>query len=217
MRKDEMMEKLAEAIKEGRMEEGEDLASRVITAGIDPLEALNAVTDTLKLIGNAFEKGELFLVHMMMAAETSKKIIAVLSPEIKRQKKEVSYLGRILIGTVSGDIHDIGKTLVATFLGIEGFEVIDLGIDVPTKAFIEKVRELEPDILGLSALVTSTMPVQGEVIEALRKAKLRDTVKVIVGGASVTRSWVEEIGADDFGADAIGAVAKIKAMIDKKT
>ena len=217
MRNNKMMEKLAEAIKEGRIEEGEDLTRSVITSGIDPLEAMNVVTDTLRRIGDAFEKGELFLVHMMMAAETSKKIIEVLSPEIKRQKKKIEYIGRVLIGTVAGDIHDIGKTLVSTFLGMDGFEVIDLGIDVPTKTFVERVRELMPDILGLSARVTSTMPVQGEVIEALREAGLRDKVKVIVGGSSVTRSWAEEIGADEFGTDAIDAVAKIKVMIDKTT
>ena len=212
-----MMEKLAEAIREGQVEEGEDLAKSMIIAGIDPLEALNAVTDTLRLIGKAFENGELFLVHMMMASETSKKIIAILSPEIKRQKKEISYLGCVLIGTVAGDIHDIGKSLVATFLGIEGFEVIDLGIDVPNETFVEKVRELKPDVLGLSALTTGTMRVQGEVIEALIEAKLRDNVKVIIGGSPVTEAWAEEIGADAFEADAIGAVTKIKEIVGKKT
>lgn len=210
-----MMEKLAEAIKDGRIEEGEDLAKSMITDGIDPLEALNTVTDTLRLIGKAFENGELFLVHMMMASETAKTVIQVLSPEIKRQKKEISYLGRVLIGTVAGDIHDIGKSLVATFLGIEGFEVIDLGIDVPTETFVEKVRELEPNVLGLSALTTSTMRVQGEVIEALREARLRDGVKVIIGGSPVYEAWAEEIGADAFGADAIGAVTKVKEIIGK--
>lgn len=217
MSEDAIKKKMVEAIKEGRMEEGEEIVKSVIDAGIDPLEALDVVTDTLRQVGDAFGRGELFLVHMMMAAETAKNIISVLTPEIKRQKKEVKYIGRILIGTVAGDIHDIGKSLVATFLRMENFEVIDLGIDVPTETFVEKVGEVEPDILGLSALVTSTMPVQGEVIESLRKAGLRDKVKVIVGGSSVTGSWAEEIGADDFGADAIDAVAKIKAMIGKTT
>ena len=208
-----MMEKLAEAINEGLIEESEELAKSVIDSGIDPLEALNIVTDTLKQVGEAFGRGELFLVHMMMAAETAKNIISILTPEIKRQKKEIKYIGRVLMGTVAGDIHDIGKTLVSTFLGIEGFEVTDLGIDVPTETFVEKVRELEPDILGLSALCTSTMRVQGEVIEALRKAGLRDKVKVIIGGSPITDSFTEEIGADAFGADAVDAIVKIKAMI----
>jgi trimethylamine corrinoid protein len=212
---DAIKEKMVEAIKEGRMEEGEEIVKSLIDVGIDPLEALDVVTDTLRQVGDAFGRGELFLVHMMMSAETAKIIISVLTPELKRKKKEVKYIGRVLIGTVAGDIHDIGKSLVATFLRMENFEVIDLGIDIPTKTFVEKVRELEPDVLGLSALVTSTMPVQGEVIEALRKAGLRDKVKVIVGGSSVTSSWAEEIRADDFGADAIDAVAKIKALIGK--
>lgn len=212
---DAIKKKMVEAIKEGRMEEGEEIVKSLIDVGIDPLEAFDVVTDTLRQVGDAFGRGELFLVHMMMSAETAKIIISVLTPELKRMKKEVKYIGRVLVGTVAGDIHDIGKSLVATFLRMENFEVIDLGIDIPTKTFVEKVRELEPDVLGLSALVTSTMPVQGEVIEALRKAGLRDKVKVIVGGSSVTSSWAEEIRADDFGADAIDAVAKIKALIGK--
>jgi corrinoid protein of di/trimethylamine methyltransferase len=207
--------KVSDAIKQGQVELTEELAKDLIRAGADPLEVLNEVTSTLKEIGDAFSRGDLFLVHMILASEAAKAAMAVLTEEIKKQKKEVKYAGRVLIGTVAGDIHDIGKRLVSTFLEMEGFEVIDLGIDVPTQTFVEKVNELKPDVLGLSALVTSTMPVQGEVIEALREAGLRNSVKVIVGGSSVSASWDEEVGADSFGSDATEAVANVKALIKK--
>jgi corrinoid protein of di/trimethylamine methyltransferase len=207
--------KVSDAIKQGQVELTEELAKDLIRAGADPLEVLNEVTSTLKEIGDAFSRGDLFLVHMILASEAAKAAMAVLTEEIKKQKKEVKYAGRVLIGTVAGDIHDIGKRLVSTFLEMEGFEVIDLGIDVPTQTFVEKVNELKPDVLGLSALVTSTMPVQGEVIEALREAGLRNSVKVIVGGSSVSASWAEEVGADSFGSDATEAVANVKALIKK--
>jgi len=210
------MNTLLEAIRQGDTEKAEGLARDLIKSGADPLEALNVITKTLKEIGDAFGRGELFLVHMIMASDAAKGAIAILSPEVKRRKKEVKYLGRVLIGTVAGDIHDIGKRLVATFLEMEGFEVMDVGIDVPTATFVEKVRELKPDVLGLSALVTSTMPVQGEVIAALRKAGLRGRVKVVVGGSAVSAAWAEEVGADSFGNDAVEAVTKVKALIKKK-
>jgi methylmalonyl-CoA mutase cobalamin-binding domain/chain len=205
---------LVNAIKQGQTEEGEETARALIKAGADPLEALGVVTNTLKEVGDAFSKGDIFLVHMIMASEAAKAVIAILSPAIKGGRK-VSYTGRVLIGTVAGDIHDIGKRLVGTFLEMEGFEVIDLGIDVPTQTIVEKVRELKPDVLGLSALVTSTMPVQGEVIEALRKAGLRNMVKVVVGGSAVSAAWAEEVGADSYGNDAVDAVNKVKALINK--
>jgi len=209
------MSAMLDAIRQGEVEKGEELARAVVKEGADPLRALDAVTGTLKEIGDAFSRGDLFLVHMIMASEAAKGVIAVLAPEVKRSKKEIKYLGRVLIGTVAGDIHDIGKRLVATFLEMEGFEVFDVGIDVPTQTFVEKVRELKPDVVGLSALVTSTMPVQGEVIDALRKAGLRDGVKVVVGGSAVSASWAEEVGADSFGNDAVEAVAKVKALVGK--
>jgi corrinoid protein of di/trimethylamine methyltransferase len=213
MSNEEQFDKLVTAIKEGRMEDGEELARNLVSAGVDPVEALNLVTKTLKEIGDAFARGDLFLVHMIMSAESAKSIIDIFTPELSRQKKKIDYLGRVIIGTVAGDIHDIGKRLVATFLEMEGFEVIDLGIDVPTETFVEKIKELEPDVLGLSALITSTMQVQGEVIEALQNAGIRNKVKVIVGGSAVMGSWAEEIGADGFGTDAVDAAEKIKKMI----
>ena len=210
------MNALLEAIRQGDTEKAGGLARDLIKAGVDPLEALNLITKTLKEIGDAFGRGELFLVHMIMASDAAKSVMSILSPEVKRRKEVIKYLGRVLIGTVAGDIHDIGKRLVATFLEMEGFEVIDIGIDVPTVTFVEKVRELRPDVLGLSALVTSTMPVQGEIVQALKKAGLRNNLKVVVGGSAVSAAWAEEVGADAFGNDAVEAVTQVKALINKK-
>ena len=203
---------LVDSVKEGNMEESEEIARKALGTGIDPLEALDGVTGALKEIDDAFANGDMFLVHMMRSAEAAKRAMVVIAPKIKEQNKGITYRGKVLIGTVEGDIHDIGKSIVAVFLDIEGFDVIDLGIDVPTGTFVEKVRELKPDVLGLSALVTSTMPIQGDVIQALEREGLRGGVKVIVGGSPVTAIWAEEIGADSYGADAIEAVEKVKEL-----
>jgi methylmalonyl-CoA mutase cobalamin-binding domain/chain len=139
--------------------------------------------------------------------------MAVLEPELARRQKERTTLGRVVIGTVAGDIHEIGKTLVATMLSAGGFAVTDLGVDVPTRRFVEAVREEKPHILGLSALLTTTMLVQREVIAALEEAGLRDQVKVMVGGAPVTQAWADEIGADGYAEDAIGAVQRARQLL----
>jgi len=211
---EEEVKRLAEAVVEGDAEKSEETAKKTVELGMDPLQVLDeGVIKPLREIGDRFGRGEIFLTDLVMSAEAAKVAMEVLVAEIKRRGREVGYLGRVVLGTVAGDIHDIGKNIVGALLSVEGFEVIDLGADVPTEKFVEKVRELKPNILGLSALLTVTMPVQREVIEALKKAGLRDTVKVMVGGAPVTAEWAEEIGADAYGADAIDAVKKAKKLI----
>ena len=149
----------------------------------------------------------------MMSAESAKAAMKVLALEVEKAGTQVGYLGRIILGTVAGDIHDIGKNIVEAMLSAEGFEIIDLGVDVPTETFVQKTRELNPDILGLSALITITMPVQREVIETLKREGLRESVKVIVGGAPVTAEWAESIGADAYGADPTDAVRIAKQIV----
>jgi len=208
------VKRLAEAVVEGDAEKSEETAKKTVELGLDPLQVLDeGIIKPLREIGDRFGRGEIFLTDLVMSAEAAKVPMEVLVAEIKRRGREVGYLGRVVLGTVAGDIHDIGKNIVGALLSVEGFEVIDLGADVPTEKFVEKVRELKPNILGLSALLTVTMPVQREVIEALKEAGLRDTVKVMVGGAPVTAEWAEEIGADAYGADAIDAVKKAKKLI----
>ncbi|MEM1515460.1 MAG: corrinoid protein [Candidatus Bathyarchaeia archaeon] len=187
---------------------------RLLEKKVSPLEIINALTKALEEVGRRFEEGEIFLVHLVMAGEMVKKAVSeYLEPLLKEARTERKTLGRVVIGTVAGDIHDIGKNIVAAMLFSAGFEVIDLGKDVPVEEFIRAVREYNPDILGLSALLSTTLPVQKEIIEALKKNGLRDRVKVIVGGAPVTAEWAEQIGADGYGEDAVEAVKVAKRLL----
>jgi len=189
-------------------------AKKAVEVGVDPLKAIEeGLAQGIKEVGNKFGKGEIFLPELVMAAEAMKKALEVLEPELKRKKKERKTLGRVLLGTVAGDIHSIGKTIVAAMLTANGFEVYDLGEDVPTEKFVEKVRELKPDLLGLSALLTTTLPAQGVVIETLKREGLRKTLKVIIGGAPASKEWAEKIGADGYGANAVEAVQVSKKLL----
>jgi methylmalonyl-CoA mutase cobalamin-binding domain/chain len=137
----------------------------------------------------------------------------ILEPELKARSQEIKVAGKVVIGTVQGDIHEIGKSLVGTMLAANGFQVYDLGVDVPVEKFVEKAKETGANLVGLSALLTTTMAVQAEVVEAFKKAGLRGQVKIIVGGAPVTRGWAEEIGADGYSEDAIGAVDLARRLV----
>jgi corrinoid protein of di/trimethylamine methyltransferase len=180
---------------------------KAVEAGIDPVVALEeGLAKALKEVGDRFGRGDAFITELIAAAQAMEAGADVLNEEITKRGVSRKAVGRFLIGTVEGDIHSIGKNIVKTMLTSAGFEVFDLGEDVPAGVFVEKVREVSPDILGLSALMTTTMVKQREVIEALEEAGLRDGVKVIVGGSPVTDDWVEEIGADACGLDAGSAV-----------
>jgi methanogenic corrinoid protein MtbC1 len=214
MEKEELIENLYNAVKDGFIEDSGPLAEKSLELGYDPLEVMNGITRALKEVGEDFNEGRIFLTELMFCGETAKEAMLILTDEIKRQKKDVPYLGRVVLGTVAGDIHDIGKSLVVAMLVAEGFEVIDLGIDVPDETFVKKVRELKPDILGLSALLSTTIAKFRDVVVALEEAGLRDLVKVIIGGALVNMERTEISGADAFGSDAIDAVHKVKALLD---
>lgn len=191
-----------------------ELAKKALEIGIDPIKAIEkGLVKGIREIGIKFENKEIFLSELIMATEAMNRGLKILEAELKKRKKHRRSLGKVMIGTVAGDIHDLGKTIVAAMLIANGFEVIDLGVNVPTETFIDKVKELRPKILALSALLTTTLPAQKEVIEALKKAGLREKVKVIVGGAPVTPEWAKEIGADGYAIDAKGAVEITKKLI----
>jgi trimethylamine corrinoid protein len=212
--KDEILEGLEEAVRNFDEDRAKDLSERAVEEGIDPVEALEeGLAKALREIGDRFGRGDAFITELIAAAQVMEAGSEVLNKEIERRGASRKSLGRFLIGTVEGDIHSIGKNIVKTMLTAAGFEVIDLGVDVNTETFIEKVREMKPDILGLSALMTTTMIKQREVLNALREAGLRKKVKVIVGGAPVTEDWVKEIGADACGLDAGSAVQTALALI----
>ena len=217
MIEDEIYVKLRDAINSFDEENVKSIVKKAIELGVEPLNIIEkGLAKGLKEIGEKFGRGELFLTELMIAAESMKAAIKILEPKMKESGQRRRAKGTVLIGTVSGDVHDIGKSIVSAMLIANGFNVIDLGVDVPTELFVRKVRELNPDILGLSALMSTTMDKQKEVIDALQEAGLRDKVSVLVGGAVVTQSWAEEIGADGFGGDAIEAVEKSRFIVSRK-
>ncbi|MGQ9709834.1 MAG: corrinoid protein [Anaerolineae bacterium] len=213
---DELFQAMAQSIIDGDPDAAADLARRAVEQGIDPLEAINkGFVPGVDYVGEQYGKGEMFLPDLVLAGEAMKAAIAVLEPEIARKGGQRQTLGTVVIGTVEGDIHEIGKTLVATMLSVGGFRVYDLGVDVPVATFVEQAREVNADIVAISALLTTTMVRQRDVIEALEDVGLRSRVKVMVGGAPVTRAWAEEIGADGYSEDAIGAVAVARQLLGK--
>jgi corrinoid protein of di/trimethylamine methyltransferase len=215
MMSQEMYEAMANSVIDGEVEDAAQLAQQALEIGIDPLDAINnGFVKGLDNVGEAFGCGEMFLPDLVLAAEAMKRAIVVFEPEMERQGSERHILGKVVIGTVQGDIHDIGKTLVATMLSASGFQVFDLGVDVPVAKLAQKAREVGADIVGVSSLLTTTMLKQREVIVALEDLGYRQSVKVIVGGAPVTKSWAGEIGADGYSEDAISAVKVAKQLLD---
>jgi corrinoid protein of di/trimethylamine methyltransferase len=205
---------MRQSIIDGDPDLSADLARKAIEQNIDPLDAINlGFVPGVNYVGEQFSAGEMFLPELVVAGEAMKAAVAVLEPEFARRGTERKILGRVVIGTIEGDIHEIGKTLVATMLSASGFQVYDLGVDVPVLTFVEKAREVKADIVGISALLTTTMVRQKDVIEALDDNGMRPGVKVIVGGAPVTQSWAKEIGADGYSEDAVGAVAVAKSLM----
>jgi corrinoid protein of di/trimethylamine methyltransferase len=210
----ELFDAMRQSIIDGDPDLSADLARKALEQNIDPLDAINlGFVPGVNYVGEQFSAGQMFLPELVVAGEAMKAAVAVLEPEFARRGTERKILGRVVIGTIEGDIHEIGKTLVATMLSASGFQVYDLGVDVPTLAFIEKAREVKADIVGISALLTTTMVRQKDVIEALDDNGMRPGVKVIVGGAPVTQSWAKEIGADGYSEDAVGAVAVAKQLM----
>jgi corrinoid protein of di/trimethylamine methyltransferase len=211
---EELFTKMAQSIIDGDSDVALALAKESITDNVDPLDAITkGFVVGVNTVGAAFGRGEAFLPELVMAGEAMKAAVSVLDPELKKRGTERKMLGKVVIATVEGDIHEIGKSLVATMLSASGFEVFDLGVDTPTDKIIGKALEINADIIAMSALLTTTMVKQKEVIEELQKEGLRNRVKIMVGGAPVTRDWVTAIGADGFSEDAIGAVAIAKKLM----
>jgi corrinoid protein of di/trimethylamine methyltransferase len=211
---DELLRAMRQCVIDGDVERARQLAQQSIAAGLDPLEAITrGFTPGVNHVGVQFGLGEMFLPELVLGGEAMKAAVEVLEPELQRRGTARQSLGRIVLGTVHGDVHEIGKTLVHTMLSASGFEVHDLGVDVPATRFVEAVRTLQPQVLGLSALLTTTMPGQREVIEALAAAGLRAQVKVVIGGAPVSQQWATEIGADGYGEDAMRAVTLVRALL----
>jgi trimethylamine corrinoid protein len=214
MQNEELFKQMAQSITDGESEKAAELAQQSIAMGIDPLEAINqGFVAGVNYVGDQFSCGNMFLPELVMAGEAMKAAVAVLEPELNKRGTQRKMLGKVVLATVEGDIHEIGKTLVGTMLSATGFQVYDMGVDVPIMKVVEKAREVNADIVALSALLTTTMVHQRDVIEALEDVGLRSKVKVMVGGAPVTQEWVKQIGADGYSEDAIGAAKVAKQLL----
>lgn len=212
--KEEIIARAKDAITDFDDELAAEVAGEALAAGIDPVELIEkGFTAGMLEVGEQFEQGTLFLPHVLAAAEAMNAGIEVIKPEMERRKSQTKNLGIVVIGTIEGDIHSIGKDIVASMLNIAGFKVVDLGRDVPIKTFIEKVKELKPQIVASSALMTTTMINQIQIEEQLKEAGVRDQVKTMVGGAPCTQDWADKIGADLYGESATDVVSKVKAAL----
>lgn len=182
-----------------------------LESGVDPLAIVDILSQTLEEVGEKYERGEFFLSELIMAGYLASEVSNLLKPHLIKAKRKP--LGKLIVGTVKGDIHDIGKNIVIMMLDAAGFEVIDLGVDVSTERFIEAVKNLKPDILGMSALLTSTVNEVKVVIDSLEKSGLRNKVKVVVGGRAITREFANEIGADGYAEDSVKAIKAVKELL----
>ncbi len=211
---DGMLEQLKNMVLEFNIDIAEETAEKAIKEGIDPIKAANALTEGIQIVGDKFGSGQLFLPDLVCASEVLKKAFPVINSEIEKRGQKTKSLGKVVIGTVFGDIHCIGKDMVSTLLYAAGFEVIDLGINVRGEDFLKAVRNENPDILAMSALLTTTAAEQKNVIKGLNEEGLRDKVKIIIGGSPINQEFADSIGADGYGATAPEGVRLVKKYLN---
>lgn len=209
-----LYEKAAQVVVEGDKERAEEIARQILKTGLDPLEAISkGFTVGIARVGEHFELGEMFLPELIMCSEVMKNATDILNEAIDANKKQT--IGKILIATVEGDVHDIGKGIVVSLLSAHGFAVTDMGRDIPIPDIVAKAEEIQADIIGTSALLTTTMEGQKKLEELLRERGLKDKYKTIVGGAPVTERWAKKIGADAYAEDANDGVKKAFELLGK--
>lgn len=206
-----MIQEISDAVLSGNLYDVAEIVQVHLDAGEDPDACLEAMMDGLEETGARFERGAYFVPELMMAADTFKTGMEMLAPHLAGTSR--TYEGTVVLGTVQGDVHDIGKNLVGFMLESSGFRVVDLGTDTPPARFVGAVQEYAPDVVAMSALLTTTMLGMSEVIEALAQAGLRDRVKVIIGGAPVSVRFADEIGVDAYAASAPEAVEAVRALL----
>ena len=206
------IQELFDAILSGNADLAKEKVQANLDLNLDPSQILNqGMIAAMAEVGERFEKGDYFVPEMLIAARAMQQGLTILKPHL--QLSDIVSEGKVVIGTVKGDLHDIGKNLVSMMLEGAGFEMVDLGTDVSADKFLESVKEAEADVVAMSALLTTTMPGMKTVIDTLKEAGLRDKVKVIIGGAPVTESYAQEIGADGYASDASRAVKVTKALL----
>ena len=211
---EETMNQLRDAIVGYDEDKAQTAAEKGLSEGLDPLEMINiGIRSALDLMGERFSNGELFLPELMLSAKAAEAAVAILEPEMLKRGTGANKLGKVMIATVKGDIHDIGKNIVVLLMKSAGFDVVDIGVDRETEDILAEAKQHAVQIIGLSALLTTTMPRMKEFIELLDESGERDSFKVIVGGAPVTQEFCDEIGADGYGADATRAVEITKKLV----
>ncbi len=216
MERKEIIENLTNAVVDGDQDKVQASAKEALKQKMNPLEVIaQGLSKGTEIVGDRFEKGEAFLPELLKAADAFNAAMEILKPQMEAEGMETDKIGTVLIATVKGDLHNLGKNIVATLLNNHGFSVVDIGIDVSTLNIIEEAEKTKADIIALSSLMTTTMPIQREIIETLKDMNLRDKYFVIVGGGPVNQAWADEIGSDGYGATAIDAVSLAKTLLNK--
>ena len=211
---DDILKEAYKGVMDGDVDTVEAQTLKALGGGIGPEVLLNDVLiPAMDEVGQKFEAGDFFVPDLMFTARAMQAGLAILKPKLL--EKEIKPIGRVLIGTVKGDLHDIGKNLLAMMLEGAGFEILDIGVDVPPEEFVEAIKENQVDIVAMSALLTTTMPMMKTNVDAISEAGLRDAVKIIIGGAQVNQAYAEEIGADGSAPDAAQAAKLAKSLVDK--
>jgi methanogenic corrinoid protein MtbC1 len=209
-----MSKKLVSAIADMREEEALKLVRKMVTDGTAPMVILDAAREAMGIVGERYEKGTYFLPELIMAGEMLGQITQIIKPELAKMP-EVKRQGKVLIGTVKGDIHDIGKNIVSFMLDVNGLDVRDLGVDVPPQKFVEAIRDFHPQVIGLSGFLTLAFDAMKETIDAIKAAGLRDGVKIMIGGGQITEQIRDYAGADAYGRDAMAGVSLAKKWLGK--
>jgi len=214
MNKQEIMDKMVAALMDQERDDVNEYVEKALEAGISPMDILNkGLASALQELGVLFAEEEVFLPELLLAADITMEVMNRLSKQFESSESRIEKRGSILLATVEGDVHDIGKSLVGMIMNASGYEVIDAGKDVPNTKMIELAKEHKPNIVGLSSLLATTMPAQGEFIEMAKEAGIRDDFIVMVGGAPVSRDWADKIGADGYSEDASGAVVEADKLL----
>ena len=212
----EHLEDCARSVLDGDQDRAEELARLTLKDSLPVLEVIEeGFVSGIREVGRLWEEGVLFLPELVMGAEAMKKAMEILRPALEASNEKQQKAGHVVIGTIEGDIHDIGKTHVATMLSANGFEITDLGADVPVADFVNEAEKRGADCIAISALLTTTMPGQKKVIDELENRAMRKKIRVMVGGAPCDEQWAEQIGADGYAGDAVAAVALIKGLLKK--
>lgn len=214
MSHDAIFAKLQQAIEEFDEDLARQAATEALEAGIGPLDAIQSgLSKGMGTISDLFDDGEIFVPQILLASDAFEAAVAILTTNISQENKDKSYLGKILIHTVQGDIHDVGKNIVKTMLSASGYQVIDLGRDVPVEEVVAKAKELQVDIIAGSALMTTTMPAMRDIIKILVEEGIRDRFKCLFGGAPVSAEWVAKIGADGYAGNASEAITRVRELL----